>query len=162
MKTTTHRTFIEIVEEIAFFQAFTPEEMEVLLQAGKWSKVAPRERIVQQGEQDLHMYVLVQGQAEVIYNDKVVGLLNSGDIFGEVGLMGNPRIAHVESNMECLLLAFEANDLNNLPLSLQVTFLRRVLDTVFARLQKSNVQKWLTARDKTQTERMLILKKTTS
>jgi eukaryotic-like serine/threonine-protein kinase len=149
----TLTTFMQILEGIPFFQGFTPEEMDMLLEAGKWSKVAPHERIVQQGEQDLHMFVLVQGQAEVIYTEKVVGIINSGDIFGEIGLMGKPRIAHVESKLECLLLSFEADDLNNLPLELQVKFLRRVLDTVFARLQKSNVQKWLITRDKSHKER---------
>jgi len=43
---------------------------------------------------------------------------------------------------------FDANDLNKIPLTLQVKFLRRVLDTVFARLQKSNAQRWLASRDK--------------
>ncbi len=144
---------MHILEGIAFFQGFTPEEMDILLEVGKWSKVPPHERIIHQGEQDLHMFVLVQGQAEVIYNEKIVAVISSGDIFGEIGLMGKPRIAHVESCSECLLLAFDADDLNNLPLVLQVKFLRRVLDTVFARLQKSNVQKWLTTRDKSKKDK---------
>lgn len=141
-------TFMNIIEGIAFFQGFSPEELDILLEVGKWSKVAAHEKIVHQGDQDLHMFVLVQGQAEVIYSEKVVATINSGDIFGEIGLMGKPRIAHVESSVECMLLAFDANDLNNMPLTLQVKVLRRILDTVFARLQKSNVQKWLTTRDK--------------
>ncbi|MDQ5986213.1 MAG: hypothetical protein CSYNP_01932 [Syntrophus sp. SKADARSKE-3] len=149
----TTNTLTHILEGIAFFHDFTTEELDLLLEVATWSKVAPQDRIVQQGEQDLHMYVLVQGQAEVIYNEKIVASLNSGDIFGEVGLMGKPRIAHVEARTECLLLAFDADDLNNLPLTLQVKFLRRVLDTVFARLQKSNVQKWLTTRDKNKKEK---------
>jgi len=153
MKSMTLSTFMQILEDIAFFKAFSPEEMDILLEVGKWSKIAPHERIIQQGEQDLHMFVLVQGQAEVIYNEKVVATINSGDIFGEIGLMGKPRIAHVESSIECLLLVFDADDLNNLPLTLQVKFLRRVLDTIFARLQKSNVQKWLTTRDKSKKDK---------
>lgn len=148
MATLTLKPLANILEGIAFFHGFASEELELLLDVGKWTQVTPRERIVQQGEQDLHMYVLVQGQAEVIYNEKVVATIQSGDIFGEIGLMGRPRIAHVESSKECLLLAFDANDLNKLPLTLQVKFLRRVLDTVFARLQKSNAQRWLTSRDK--------------
>ena len=139
---------MNILEVIVFFQGFSPEELDILLKVGKWSKVAPHEKIVQQGDQDLHMFVLVQGQAKVIYNEKVVAIINSGDIFGEIGLMGKPRIARVESSSECMLLAFDANDLNNMPLLLQVKFLKRILDTVFARLQKSNVQKWLITRDK--------------
>ncbi|HOG07722.1 MAG: cyclic nucleotide-binding domain-containing protein [Syntrophales bacterium] len=153
MATLTLTPLTNILEGVAFFQGFASEELDLLLDVGKWTQVAPHERIVQQGEQDLHMYVLVQGQAEVIYNEKVVATIKSGDIFGEIGLMGRPRIAHVESSRECLLLAFDANDLNKLPLTLQVKFLRRVLDTVFARLQKSNAQRWLTSRDKTKKDK---------
>jgi len=159
MKTMSLTTFTNILESIAFFQGFTPEEMDMMLAVGKWTKVAPRERIIHQGERDLHMFVLVQGEAEVIYNEKVVAVIKSGDIFGEIGLMGKPRIAHVESSVECLLLAFDANDLNEFPLPLQVKFLRRVLDTVFSRLQKSNVQKWLTSRDKTKKDKTRTLSK---
>ena len=148
MAITTQTAFADIIEGVTFFQIFSPEEMDILLAVGKWSKVAPLEKIVHQGERDLRMYVLVQGQAEVIYNDKVIEVVKSGQIFGEIGLMGKPRIAHVESRSECLLIAFEANDLNNLPLELQVKFLRRVLEAVFERLQKSNVQKWLNTRSK--------------
>jgi CRP-like cAMP-binding protein len=150
MTAITHTTFMNILEDIVFFQGFSSEELDILLTIGKWSKVAPREKIVRQGEQDLHMFVLVQGQAEVVYSEKVVAIINSGDIFGEVGLMGKPRIAHVESSTECMLLAFDADDLNKIPLVLQVKFLRRILDTVFARLQRSNVHKWFTTRDKIQ------------
>jgi len=120
----------------------------MLVEVGKWSKVPVGEKIISQGDQDLQMFVLVQGQAEVIYNDKVVAVINSGEIFGEIGLMGKPRIAGVNSCQECLLVAFDADDLNNLPLTMQAKFLRQVLESVFIRLQKSNVQKWLTSRDK--------------
>ena len=146
--TTPMTSFISIIEEIAFFQGFTPEELDMLLEVGKWAKVPQGELIIHQGDQDLHMFILVQGRTEVVYSEKVVAVINSGDIFGEVGLMGKPRIAHVQSAQECLLLSFDANDLNELPLTLQVKFLRRVLDTLFARLQKANVQKWLITRDK--------------
>jgi CRP-like cAMP-binding protein len=143
MSTITIATFNDFLEGIDFFQGFTPEEMDILMQFGKWSKVQVSEKIIQQGERDLNMFLLVKGQVEVIYNEKVLATISAGEIFGEVGLMGKPRIAHVQSCKECLLLVFNADDLNKLPLELQVKFLRRVLDTVFTRLQKSNVQKWL-------------------
>jgi CRP-like cAMP-binding protein len=151
----TITTFNNILEEIDFFKGFSPSEMEILMQVGKWSKVPISEKIIQQGESDLNMFLLVQGQVDVIYNEKTLATIGAGEIFGEVGLMGRPRIAHVESRSECLLLVFNAEDLNkNLPLELQVKFLRRVLDTVFSRLQKSNVQKWLRTSTKGKKERI--------
>jgi len=89
------------------------------------------------------MFVLIQGHAEVILHEKTLAVLGAGDIFGEVGLMGAPRMTHVEAQTDCLLLSFDADQLNNLPLELQVIFLRQILFATFARLQKINQWDWL-------------------
>ena len=57
--------------------------------------------------------------------------------------MGAPRTTHVEAKTDCLLLSFDAEQLNNLPLELQVIFLRQILFATFARLQKINQWDWL-------------------
>lgn len=134
---------LHLVAELPFFDCFEKEEISLLLDAGTWEKVAPGSRIITKGEIDLKMYVLIQGHAEVVLHDKVLAVLGTGEIFGEVGLMGAPRMTHVEAQTECLLLSFDAEQLNNLPLELQVIFLRQILFATFARLQKINQWDWL-------------------
>ncbi len=134
---------IDIVAEMLFFDCFKKEEISLLLDLGTWINVTPGNRIITKGEIDLRMFVLVQGRAEVVLQEKILAVLNAGDIFGEVGLMGAPRMAHVEAQTDCLLLSFDAEQLNNLPLELQVKFLRRILFATFARLQKINQWDWL-------------------
>ncbi|MGV8056479.1 MAG: cyclic nucleotide-binding domain-containing protein [Smithellaceae bacterium] len=134
---------IQLVAELPFFDCFEKTEVSLLMDAGTWINVAPGNRIISKGEIDLRMFVLVQGHAEVVLHDKILAVLNVGDIFGEVGLMGAPRMAHVEAQTACLLLSFTAEQLNNLPLELQVKFLRRILFATFARLQKINQWDWL-------------------
>jgi eukaryotic-like serine/threonine-protein kinase len=134
---------IQVVADIPFFDCFDNAEIGLLLGAGTWMKVAPGDRIITKGEIDLRMFVLIQGHAEVVLHDKVLAVLNIGDIFGEFGLMGAPRMAHVEAQTDCLLLSFDADQLNDLPLELQVKFLRRILLAIFARLQKINQWDWL-------------------
>jgi len=132
-----------LIAEIPFFDCFTQEEVGVLLDAGTWAKAPAGNRIITEGEIDLRMFVLIQGRAEVIFSEKILAVLSSGDIFGEFGLMGAPRMAHVEAQTECLLLSFGADQLNIMPLELQVKLLRRILLVIFARLQKINQRDWL-------------------
>ena len=134
---------LHLVAELPFFDCFEKEEISLLLDAGTWEKITPGSRIITKGEIDLKMFVMVQGHAEVVLHDKVLAVLNAGDIFGEVGLMGAPRMTHVEAQTDCLLLSFDAEQLNNLPLELQVIFLRQILFATFARLQKINQWDWL-------------------
>jgi CRP-like cAMP-binding protein len=132
-----------LLDGVAFFDAFEADEIADLMTVASWEDASTGHRIIREGELDLRMFVLLKGTADVLFRGKGIANLQAGDIFGEVGLMGAPRIAHVEARTDCLLLAFNADDLNRLSPILQVKFLRRVLASVFARLQKANVQKWM-------------------
>lgn len=145
---------LQMVTEIPFFDCFEKTEISLLLDAGNWLKVTPGNRIITKDEIDLRMFVLIQGNAEVVLQEKTLAVLNDGDIFGEFGLMGVPRIAHVEAQTDCLLLSFTAEQLNKLPLELQVKFLRRILLALFARLQKINQRDWLRRHPKKDAEKM--------
>jgi len=134
---------VHLLADISFFDCFDNDEITALLNAGKWLNVAAGNRIITQGEVDLRMFVLIQGRTEVVFHEKTLAVLNIGDIFGEFGLMGVPRTAHVEAQTDCLLLSFTADQLNILPLDLQIKFLRRILFVLFARLQKINQWDWL-------------------
>ncbi|MEW6267082.1 MAG: cyclic nucleotide-binding domain-containing protein [Thermodesulfobacteriota bacterium] len=129
---------LNILEKVEFFQGFAEDELWRLLESGDWSKAAPGEKIVTAGELDLHMYVLINGQAEVVFGHKVMAVLEGGDTFGEFGLMGERRSADVVSKTPCLLLKFNADRLNQLPVPLQVKLLKRILFSLMVRLQSVN------------------------
>ena len=131
-----------LVADLPFFDCFEKEELRLLLDTGTWLEFDPASRVVTKDEIDLRMFVLIRGHAEVVLQDKILAVLNAGDIFGEFGLMGAPRMAHVETQTDCLLLSFDADQLNSLPLVLQVKFLRRILLAIFVRLQKMNKWDW--------------------
>ena len=134
---------LHLIEDIPFFDCFNHDEVGILLDRGSWIKEIPGNRIITRGEIDFRMFILIVGRAEVILNEKVIAVLSTGDIFGEVGLMGSPRIAHVEAQTECLILTFDADQLNDLPMELQLKLLRRILLVMVTRLQKLNQREWL-------------------
>lgn len=136
-------SILQLLEDIFFFDGFSREELAELLEAGEWSKASESERIITEGDVDLYMYVLIQGEVKVVFNDKVLAVLGTGDTFGEFGLMGGRRTAHVEASKDCLMLGFSADRLNQLPLPLQIKLLKKILFALFARLQKVNQRAWL-------------------
>ncbi|MBU2551661.1 MAG: cyclic nucleotide-binding domain-containing protein [Proteobacteria bacterium] len=135
-------SILGLLEDVDFFKGFLDVEIEDLMEAAEWSRAATGERIITEGELDLYMYVLVQGSVKVVFNDKVVAVLQTGDTFGEFGLMGGRRTAHVVASSDCLLVRFNAEHLNLLPLPLQIKLLKKILFTLFARLQKVNRRVW--------------------
>jgi CRP-like cAMP-binding protein len=136
-------TILLLVKDIRFFDYFSDDEIAILLEKGSWAKALPGNRIISTGEMDFRMFIMIMGQAQVIVNGKVLAVLGTGDIFGEVGLLGAPRTADIEAQTECLMLAFDADHLNDLPLELQLKFLKRILMVMITRLQKLNQREWL-------------------
>lgn len=65
-------------------------------------KVAAGQALFSEGDLGGHMYVLVSGEAEVIVQNRVVEVLNSGAIVGEMGLVSPaPRSATVFARVNC-------------------------------------------------------------
>lgn len=136
------KSILQFLEEIEFFKVFTREEIADLLWAGEWIRVTPNRYIIREGEIDLYLYVLVQGTAEVVLADRILAVLKAGETFGEFGLMGARRTAHVLARTECLLLGFNADHLNTLNSEIQIKLLKQLLFTLLARLNRIDRKNW--------------------
>ncbi len=136
------KTLLQYLQELDFFKVFTRDEVEELLWAGEWTKVKPEEVIIQEGEVDVYLYVMIQGEASVILADRVLAVLQPGETFGEFGLMGVKRTAHVVAKTECLLLGFSADRLNLIHTDIQLKLLKQLLFTLLARLSKVDRKAW--------------------
>ncbi len=132
------RTIIHILEEVDLFRNFTREELGQLLAAGEWSKADAGNRIIVAGELDLFMFILVQGEVQIEYQERVLTVLKPGDTFGEFGIMGQRRTANVKARTPCLFLSFNADRLNWLPVELQIKVLKSILFSLMRRLHKIN------------------------
>jgi len=131
-----------LLNGISFFEIFTPDELDKLMEIGEWLKLASGKRIITKGDFDNYIYILVQGQVEIILDGKILAVLNAGDIFGEFGLTGAQRTADVETKTECMLMSFNGDRLNILPPNVQVKFLKRVVHIMCCHLQQLNRSLW--------------------
>ncbi len=102
----------EALARSAIFSVLEKGSLEALARAATVRCFAPGEVVVKEGDEAVSFYVVCQGQLEVVKGlgrkgEKVVGVLNRGDFFGEMALLdGYPRATSVRaaSDCECLIL----------------------------------------------------------
>ncbi|MFL5737986.1 MAG: cyclic nucleotide-binding domain-containing protein [Actinomycetota bacterium] len=71
--------------------------------------------IVREGEEGDSMYVLVEGQADVVRDDRTVDRLLPGDFFGEISLLdGGPRTATIVADTPITVLAIRRDPFNRM------------------------------------------------
>jgi CRP/FNR family cyclic AMP-dependent transcriptional regulator len=92
-------------------------------------------KIVREGEDGDSMYVLVEGQAEVVRNDRTVDRLLPGDFFGEISLLdGGPRTATIVADTPITVYAIRRGPFNRM-LSQEPEIASKVLTALARRLR---------------------------
>jgi small-conductance mechanosensitive channel/CRP-like cAMP-binding protein len=101
----------------AIFQCLTEKQLEKLTSSSRPQRFGRLERIITQGMNGTSMFVLVEGEAEVLVsdagdNEALVATLRTGDCFGEMSLLtGASRSATVVARTDCEVLEIEKEDL---------------------------------------------------
>jgi CRP-like cAMP-binding protein len=102
--------FATLLAEVDMLKALSPRELEVVSQSAVHQLYAPGEFVLRTGDAGDSMFVIHQGQAEVLAggaggNSVRVAVLEPGGVFGEMGLFtGEPRKADVRALTELGLL----------------------------------------------------------
>ncbi len=89
------------------FSSLSAETRAFVTERGEERTFAPGEAVVTEGEPGDVLYVILEGQANVVRGGRVVKPLSSGDFFGEVSVFdGRPRTASIvaESELHCLAI----------------------------------------------------------
>ncbi len=99
----------DVLTEDALFQALGEENLHNLLQDSVLKKYGRGEPIIEENAEGSSMFVMINGSASVSVrregNVIRVGVLQSGDCFGEMSLLtGQPRMATVRAAEDCEVL----------------------------------------------------------
>lgn len=98
----------EVIAASPLFGNFTPAEYKRIVLLGVVEQRARGEAIVKKGEQSREMYLLLDGQAEVMLGQKRGLTLKPGDIFGEMAFVtGEQRSADVIASEDVALLRID-------------------------------------------------------
>ena len=85
---------------MVFFELFANNPNIIHIEAGK--------RLFTEGDEGSLMFVLTDGKAEVIVNNRVVETLQHGNIVGEMGIVSpGPRSATVVAKTDCQLVVID-------------------------------------------------------
>jgi eukaryotic-like serine/threonine-protein kinase len=129
-----------LLRRLKFFHEFSQTEIWEVLKASVWQDHAAQDEIVKEGDMDDRFYVVVAGKCRVERGGKTVGMLETGDCFGESSyLPGARRSASVRTASTVTLLKVGATLLEQASSSCQLRFNRVFLRSLIERLQKSEL-----------------------
>ena len=99
----------DLLAHIPFFENFTAGHLNDILYSSYFLQCDAGELVIEQGQDDRRIFILLTGEVEVIKDGEPVGTITkSGEIFGEVAVVsGDRRIASVRALMPTLCLVID-------------------------------------------------------
>ncbi|MCO6430971.1 MAG: glucose-6-phosphate dehydrogenase [Deltaproteobacteria bacterium] len=106
----------EVLERSPLFQGADPLLLRTVIISLRSISVEAGETIIEIGTPAREMYLICQGEAEVLdASGKVVSTLKDGDFFGEIGLLVSiDRTATVRAKTQCDLFVLEQGDFSRI------------------------------------------------
>ncbi|OAY67963.1 Potassium channel AKT2 [Ananas comosus] len=90
-KSICEHLFLPLIKEVYLFKGVSKEMLLLLMTKMKPEYIPPREDIIMQNESPDDVYIVVSGEVEIVYSneegEQVVGVLSTGDIFGEASAL---------------------------------------------------------------------------
>jgi len=101
------------------FAALEAKEMEIILMAMKECPFSAGTKVITEGENGDYLFVIEKGTLECNKNigneEKVVKVVNEGDVFGELALLYNcPRAANVVAKEDCVCWQLDRDTFTNI------------------------------------------------
>ncbi len=99
---------LEILSKLKFFNDFSEQEIEEILDQGEWEVFPSGKEILIEDDQDKAFYVITSGNASVSRMNKEIATLSEGDCFGEMAwLLGGKRSATVTAITKTVVLKLD-------------------------------------------------------
>jgi CRP-like cAMP-binding protein len=97
----------DALARLALFADFTPADFEALLSIAREVSFREGERVVERGQVEVGLHVVVEGEVGVVFLDEELAVLPRGSFFGEISsLLGEPVVADIvaRSPLRCLVI----------------------------------------------------------
>lgn len=106
----------DLLANIPFFDQFTAGHLNDILYSSYFLHCDPGDRIIEEGQEDQRIFILLTGELDVIKDGEPVGAITkNGEVFGEVAVVsGSPRSATVQARTPVLCLVIDQQFLHEL------------------------------------------------
>ena len=126
---------------LAFFRELSDAELWEVLRAAVWERYTTADRIVIEGNVDQAFYIIVHGDVMVKKGAKLLGMLETGDCFGEMAyLASTERTASIYAVNDVAALKLNESLIEQTTMECQLKFLKVFLRTLVARLTHTSEQ----------------------
>ena len=110
-----------------------------IVRACIWQKCNEGEEIIVEGDIDDSFYIIVSGSVQVSKEGHSLGLLNTGDCFGEMGYLEKAkRTATIKALKPVQLMKINATLIEQVSMECQLKFSKIFLKTLVRRLSNTN------------------------
>jgi serine/threonine protein kinase len=132
------RKKFETLKNIGFLKGFADQDIWELVRASNWQTVPSNTEIIKEGEVDDSFYILLSGVVSIDKKGQLIGNLQEGDCFGEMGYLSRTeRTATVKSKTEVSFIKVNASSLTRAEEGTQLRFLKAFVNTVIERLEQT-------------------------
>jgi CRP-like cAMP-binding protein len=126
-----------------FFRTFAEPELWEVVRIGQWQRVSAGTEIVREGEPGDFFCVLVEGEAHVTKNRKLLSVLGPGECFGEMAYLSaerRERGATVAASKDAHIVRVRTADLEQASVTCRSHFDRAFIGILVERLNLANTR----------------------
>jgi hypothetical protein len=128
---------------MGFFRRFSEPELWEVVRVGAWERVPAATEIVREGEAGDFFCVLVEGEARVTKNRKLLTVLGPGECFGEMAYLAHDRRergATVTASQDSHIVRVRIEDLERASVTCRSHFDRAFIGILVDRLNLANTR----------------------
>jgi hypothetical protein len=127
------------IKALGFFDDFSEHELWEVIRAGVWERWTAGDRIITEGNVEQAFYIVVKGDVIAKKQGRLLGMLEAGDCFGEMGYISRiRRTATILAVKDVITLKLHESLIDQASVGCQLKFLKVFLRTLVSRLVRSN------------------------
>ena len=135
------QNLLEVQDKISIFKGIDPLELKAIVYGLKFIKFKYKDYIVKQDDVSSEIFYIISGECQVFHNNKKVGHLGHGEVFGESGaIFKTKRNASVVcTSKEATMLSFKIDEDNmDFCASALATLYKNLASEINSKLQEIN------------------------
>ena len=133
----------DILRRLSFFKGFTDVELWEVLRVTVWHKTSSGTTLIKEGDIGKSFFILVNGEAKVTMQEKLLNILRTGDCFGEMAYLGKQqfrRTASVVASTDLDIIEIPADALERASELTRHHFNGAFLEILVDRLAQANLR----------------------
>jgi eukaryotic-like serine/threonine-protein kinase len=130
------------LKNLHFFHNFSEVELWEVVRISKWRKFKAERSLIKEGKIGDSLFILASGEARIMKNGSFLGLVETGQCFGEMAYIHGkkkPRSASVISNTDVIIIKIQSDAIQVASNQLQTSFNKMLLTILSDRLEQTSV-----------------------